>query len=327
MDQTRNCGAPECFGEPLQTLTRTLGCADPARIRALVQRLGELGLNERAVRACFGVRCVGHAAIGRRLPADQAPWPPAAVLPRMFVARHAVPAAVARRRLADSLDELSSLGLVTCEEQTVCARVTLLPVGEAIAVCGPPPDDSTFHLIGTLPTRKVPAWLDVGTGNAIVPLARRGLATRVLASDTDHEAIGFARAGINLSGATEIEPSCASLLDGASGEKHWPLITFNAPIPTAAEPDLLDRFWQQARTAIDDCGEVILHAQQPHRDYPDRLDLPGCTVAARYTPDGVEPAFGVTIWRPSGRERRALVHTTLTREHPHLRRADFGLDA
>ncbi len=324
MAQTRNWRPQERLGDAA-TLTRTLRAASPAALRAVVRKLGALGLHPRAVSSCFGVECVAHA-LGRQPPADPDPWPPATVIPRMFVARHTVPLSVARKRLAGLVDELEALGLVASDRDSIRARVGLLPVGESLAVCGPLPDDSTFHLIGALPTRRVPAWLDIGTGNAIVPLARRGLAPRVVASDIDDEALAFALAGIYLSDASEIELSRSSLLEDASGHERWPLITFNAPIPTSTHADLLDRFWQQARTATDDDGEVILHAQQPLRDYPDRLDLPGCTVAVRYTPDGVEPAFGVTIWQPSGRARCELRHQPLTRQSPHISRAAFGLD-
>jgi len=325
MAETRHRRAPERFGEPLETLSAALRAAGEERIRALVRRLAALGLSERAVKGCFAVSCVAHAR--RRPPPAIDSWPPASVLPRLFVTRQPVPLPVALQRLHSLLDDLEAFGLIACDEQQVSATVMLLPVGEALAVCGPDPDDSTFHLIGALPDRKVTSWVDVGTGNAIVPLARRGLAPRVLACDIDGEAIAYAHAGITLSGAVEVEARRADLLDTAATRSPWPLITFNAPIPTPEDASLLDRFWQQARDAADGRGEVIVHSQQPARDYPACLELPGCTVAVRYTPPSAKPAFGVTIWRPSERERRELIHVQLSPKHPHISRAQFHLDA
>lgn len=325
MAETRHRRAPERFGEPLERIIRELSAAEPARLRQLTHRLAALGLSERAVTGCFAVRCVAHA-MNRPAPSAEATWPPAAVLPRLFVARHEAPLEVARHRLSDLADDLLALGLIERDERAVRATVTLLPVGEALAVCGPQPDDSTFHLIGTLPQRRVATWLDVGTGNAIVPLARRGLAQQVLASDIDAPAIAFARAGVVLSGADEVELGCADLLEAASPGRPWRLITFNAPIPTPEDADLLDRFWERVRDLTDDDSEVIVHSQQPARDYPARLGLPGSAVAVRYTPEGATPAFGVTIWRPGGRARCELIHAELTPDRPHLSRAQFGLD-
>ena len=289
-----------------------------------MRRLAELGLRQRSVQRCFGVGCVAHA-LGAPPPASDR-WLPAAVLPRLFVAGNAAPAAVARRHLGDLLDELANLRLIACDRDRVRAAIVLLPVGEALAVCGPTPDDSTFHLIGALPRRRVARWLDVGTGNAIVPLARRGLATRVVGCDIDAEAIACARAGALLSGARELALCRADLLRPVNSGPPWPLITFNAPIPAPGGPDLLTEFWEEAPRLLAGSGEAIVHSVQPLHDYPARLQLPGLTVAVRYTPLGVEPAFGVTLWRPRGPVRSELVHVRLTAEHPHIARAHFHLD-
>jgi hypothetical protein len=262
-----------------------------------------------------------------RPPAAPAPesWPPAAVLPHLFVARNVVPGEVARRRLGDDLDELVDLGLAERDAGAVRARVALLPLGESLVVCGPPPDDSSFHLIGALPRRRLAAWLDVGTGNAIAPLARRDLAASILATDVDGHALAFAELGALLSDACSLTLGRADLLAGASAHAPWPLITFNAPIPTD-DGALLDRFWLEVRDVVAPDGEVILHSQQPLDDYPARLGLPGSTVAVRYTPAAVSPAFGVTIWRPSDGERCELHPARLSAQRPHVARDYFGLD-
>jgi len=327
MAETRHRRTPKRLGEPLDSITAALRAAEPEPIAELVRRLTELGLSERAVAGCFGVRCVGHALT--RPPPAAAPeaWPPAAILPRLFVARLPVPTNIARHRLGDALDTLQAFGLIEVDTDSIRATVALLPVGESLAVCGPPPDDSSFHLIGALPTRRVRAWLDVGTGNGIALLARRGLATRALGTDVDRQALGCARIGLQLSGAEQTSVRHADLLDAAQDQSRWPLVTFNAPIPTGAEgPTLLDRFWQEVRGAVAADGEVIVHSQQPVDDFPARLRLPGSTVAVRYTPPGASPAFGVTIWRPADAERSELIPARLTLERPHLAREQFGLD-
>jgi hypothetical protein len=125
-------------------------------------------------------------------------------------------------------------------------------------------------------------------------------------------------------GAEEIELRCADLLDAARGGAPWPLVTFNAPLPASDDHALIDRFWRQVRDVVAEDAEVIVHSQQPLRDYPACLDLPGSATAVRYTPEGSAPAFGVTIWRRADEARRQLIALELTSAQPHVRREDFG---
>jgi len=343
MAATRNSDESQSGDDP-QEIADALRAVPREELIGLTRRLGALGLNERAVCSCFGVHCVAHAqfcADGRAVPR---PVPPAALLPWLFVARRAVPLEAARRRLGDDLDRLVALALIERCGDVVMARATLLPVREALVCCDPIgalvstasnsklrlrgsgtlPDDSSFHLIGSLPRRRVKNWLDVGTGNAVAPLALRGLARRIAATDVDARSLVLARAGAALSGAWQLDLRCADLLEGAEEGAPWSLITFNAPIPPPGS-SLIPRFWKRVRDLVDAGGEVIAHTLQTAEDYPACLDLPGRTVAARYTPEGASPAFGVTVWHPGEPPASRLVCVPLTPERPHIDRALLGL--
>lgn len=287
------------------------------------------GLTEQAVCTCFYVTSVGHAPM--RTASLTPPDSPtlAAILPWLLVAGKPLPVAAARAALGDELYEtLRDVDLLTERSPLVWSEVCILPVGEAIAVSdrfgggsAPLPDDSSFHLIGALPGRRLASWLDIGTGTGIAPLARRGLARRVVAGDINDEALDCARLGVGLSGAGEIELRNSDLFDAVE-PGNWALITFNAPMP-GPDDDLLDRFWQDVRTRVGDHSEVVVHSQQAHDDYIESLQLPGEVVVARYTPPGIEPAFGVTRWRPGGEQRSELRHVALTPERPHVTRGDL----
>lgn len=320
---------------------------------ALGARLRARGLNERALRHCFGVSCPCHAplaarsTLGRSLPDAPAIVPPAALLAHLFVAGAPVAADAARRLLGDDLDHLEACELVTVAGGAVSARVTLLPVGEAlvasdradrllgrdVVACA---DDSAFHTIGMVPARaQRPGmrWLDVGTGGAIIPLARPGAAHRVLATDVHPRAVSMARLGIALSGRRDITAGAADLLDGAGQDGPWDRITFNAPIPSFAAPvdpdtplyhlgadDILERFWRDVRHLVAPAGEVIVHSWQPVEHDLARLDVPGRITVLRYTPPGQAPAFGVTVWQPDAPPARRLVHVALSPASPHVSR-------
>ena len=348
----------------------------------LGQRLRARGLSERAVRHCFGVTCSIHAplrAVARRGAGPLVPRtravsaPPAALLAHLFVAGSPVSADALARLLGPDfqadLDQLQAAGLVRLDVDAglVTAEVTILPVGlpagDALVVCDRAdrmrgvdlvacPDDSAMHTIGMVParaTRPGLRWLDVGTGAAIVPLARPGAASAVVATDIHARALDMARLSAALSGRSDIDLRRADLLAGADRDGPWHLITFNAPIPASAVPamddaplyrrgadDILDRFWRDVRALVAPHGgvprdapgevptEVIVHSWQPLADYPASLDLPGRVVAVRYTPPDREPAFGVTVWHPHASTEARLVHVTLTADAPHLTRATLS---
>lgn len=288
--------------------------------------LRERGMTERAVQACFGVNCVGHVPLRTTAAPAPAALTRAAVLPWLLVAGKTLPAEAVRAVLGDELHQtMCRAALIAERDARVRALVYILPVGEALAVSShddvPLPDDSSFHLIGALPARRVDRWLDIGTGTAIAPLARRGLGGHVVGADVNTAALDCARLGAELSGATELELRTSDLF-AALALDTWPLITFNAPLPQPGG-DLLGRFWRDVRARVDDQSEVLVHSQQPRHSYIESLQLPGDVLVARYTPDAVEPAFGVTRWRPGGRQRSHLRHVSLTPAHPHVTRADL----
>lgn len=278
---------------------------------ALGQRLRAMGLSERAVLACFGGSCVIHAPMRARaaramaLARGQAEpiIPPAALLAHLFVGGRSVPEPALRRRLGADLDLLATLGLVDIDADTdigagaVTAAVTMLPVGPGLVLSdradrqqGPDvvavPDDSAFHLIGAVPAGGRGAgarWLDVGTGSAIVPLARPDAAAMVLATDIHARAVSMAALGAALSGRaprdsdqpapgnggqaaprdsdrSPVTTRVADLLAHADRDGPWDLITFNAPIPRdvldtgagaslyrQSEHDLAARFWREVQ--------------------------------------------------------------------------------
>ncbi len=302
----------------------------------LARQLAGLGLNQRAVCSCFGVVCAGHAPLRQQPPGAPQP-PPAAVVPLLFVGGRELGIGLLERRLGATLELLVDTGLVALVNDRARARLTLLPVGDGLVACAPLPalattpelagsgrfpDDSSFHLLGALPTQRLDRWLDVGTGNAIVPLARSTLAATITATDVDAEALALARIGRALSGA-DITIAAANLLAAAETSAPWSLITFNAPLPETAESGLISRFWAEVPNLLSDAGEVIVHCQLGS-NYPDELDLPGLTTTLRYTPPGHEPAFGVTMWRPSARPGRRLFDVDLSVAHPHIERRQFA---
>jgi hypothetical protein len=286
------------------------------------------GLTERAALACFGGRAVVHAM----LRAELVRAPERAVLPWLLVGGRPVARSALEALLgAGGAGLLARAGIVELGGEEVVPRRLVLPVGESLVVADRigggtvQPDDSSFHLAGALPARRVDRWLDVGTGPALVPLGRRGLARRVLATDVDPHALSLAELGAGLSGAREIEIGRADLLDGAGGER-FELVTFNAPLPRDGGLDLVARFWAGAPAVVAAGGEALVHSAIPEQGAPHLLDLPGEVAVAIYTPPGAEIPFGVTRWRPSRPPGRHAARVELRSDRPHLTRADLPTD-
>ncbi|MCB9562667.1 MAG: methyltransferase [Kofleriaceae bacterium] len=220
------------------------------------------------------------------------------------------------------------------------ATVAILPAGaDALAVCDRAdgddagavmfPDDSSHHLIGALPRRRVERWLDVATGAALAPLSAAGRAREVVAVDLSPRAIAMARLGAALSGVP-LALAVADLADGVDG--GFDLVTANLPIPgerAGAGPrhrvsppgaDLIARFWRAAAARLAPGGEALLHAALDDDPLAALRALPGEVVVARYTPPGLA-AFGVTAWRPDRPAARRVRDLALTRDAPHVDRA------
>jgi hypothetical protein len=322
-------------------------------LAGLGRRLQALGLTERALAHCFGVRCPMHAPLSPRAADERTNIVPAAIMARLWVAGSSVPVDSARARLGADFERLCELSLLAREGEHVRATVAIVPVarqgGEALVVSDRADvrtgrgiamfaDDSAFHTLGAVPARAARpglSWLDVGTGSAIVPLARPGAAARVVGTDINPRAIAMAELGAALSGVSHLELAVADLLDAAERSAPWDRITFNAPIPASdaslqARPDqpwyrcgaadILQRFWAGVRDLVAPGGEVLVHSRLPGAAYPASLDVPGCVIVLEYTPPG-QPAFGITWWRPDAPARRARIAVALTAEAPHVTRA------
>ncbi|HTJ42107.1 MAG TPA: methyltransferase [Kofleriaceae bacterium] len=307
-------------------------------MRELGVALARAGLTERAMKTCFGI---SHASQLRWvLPErrDPGPRPPRASVPLwLFCAGRAIDRDHARAAL--ELDRLVEAGLVIDDGgPTVRATCMLLPIGSSIAVCDREddpsasvlwPDDSTHHLIASLPSSRAARWLDVGTGACVAPLAAPGRAREIRATDVSPHAIDRARAGLALSGVTHVEAAVADLADGAG--PGWDLVTFNAPIPAEtgipragdslhrrAPPGaaVLERFWAQAPSLVTDTGEVIVHSYVGEDPLAALAHLPGAIGVFRYSTDR---RFAITVWRPSG-ICREVVDVLLVEDQPHVAR-------
>lgn len=289
--------------------------------------------------------------------------PPAALMAHLWVAGAHLERARVEKRLGDDVELLRSLGLVHIDSDRISSTVALLPIGESLAVSDRAditqgreialfPDDSALHTVGALPSRPLPpgsGWLDVGTGSAIAPLMRPELADRIVGTDINPRAIALAEFGAALSRIDHVTLRVADLLAGGQRDQNggigWRLITFNAPIPSGVNPDdsrehtpwyrfgasdILERFWQQVPGLLADDGEVLVHSVLPDSEFPPWLEhLSGVVSVVQYTPPGVEPAFGVSAWRPAssspGRASRRHLVQMLSKDKPHVTRASLAL--
>ena len=309
-----------------------------AALGAALRRL----VGERAVLTCLGASAwpaVPAAAAARPMPA---PCPPAALPIWLLVGGRAVDAAAAARALGPAATGLAACGLVVADGGEVRATAAVAALGAGVVVCDrldapatpdlvPWPDDSSLHLLGALPPGRLGAWLDVGTGAAIAPLAAGPRAARVRATDVNPRALARAAAGAALSGRADLELAAADLLAGAG--PGWDLITFNAPIP-GGDPrlpvwrhgaaDVLARFWAAAGDHVAPGGEVLVHARIDDDPWPVHAGRPGAVVIARYTTPG-QPGFAVTRWVPGAPPARVVIDVALGRDRPFVTRADLAL--
>jgi hypothetical protein len=293
--------------------------------RELGVALARAGLTERALLSYFGVSAVAHLprVLDRR--SDPGPRPPRAAVPlELFGAGRSIDADAARAALGPAVDAL--LGdLLIADGPRVRATVSLLPYGPSIAVFDrldddrrdavPWPDDSSHHLIASLPAARVDRWLDVGSGPALAPLAAPGRAKEIRATDVMPGAIAHARRGLALSGVAHVTPAVADL--GADAGGGWDLVTFNAPIPAPGDP-ILARFWAEAPGLVAAGGEVVVHSTVADDPLLALASLPGAVIVARYAR---APGFAITWWRPAAPPARTVIELELTPGAPHVTRA------
>lgn len=317
---------------------------------AVAGRLLATRLAERAVLACLGASAPTAVPAAARARARPRPCPDAALPIWLLVAGAEVDAAAAARALGAALPPLTAAGLVVGDGKRLRATAAVVALGAGLVVVDrldatgadvvPWPDDSSLHLVGCLPAGHLGAWLDVGTGAGVAPLAAGPRAARIRATDVSAPALARAAQGAALSGRGELELVRADLLDGAGlgpdPGARWDLITFNAPLPAAhaAGPTstwhreapgaaLVPRFWQAAAAHLAPGGEVLVHSAIDADPWAIHAGRGGAWTIARYTPPGV-PGFAVTRWQPHGPARRELVDVALGRGRPYLRRADLA---
>jgi hypothetical protein len=180
-------------------------------VRVIGAGLRDAGLTARALAAWAGTaRVAALPAQLDRMP-PRPPTPADAILALLVAG-----AEVARDRLRVPpalIDALVAHDLVEKTGDRLCARVAIVPLGQALLICdrldAPVerdlvcwPDDSSHHLATAIPPGRRASWLDLGCGSAFAPLARPELATQIAGVDINERAVRYAALGA----ALEVEP-------------------------------------------------------------------------------------------------------------------------
>ncbi len=307
---------------------------------ALGSWLHDAGLSPRALAAWAGTDRL--SALPALVPPDR-PATPASTLLALFVAGQDVP--VGRVALAE---ELERERLVAIEAGRIHARVSILPLGQALLVCDRLdtsdgldivcwPDDSSYHLARALPPGRVTRWLDLGCGSGFAALLRPELAAQIVGADLNPRAVHYATLGSALTGIRHASFVEADLADGVPAELRGgcELVTCNAPIPEpglgpvrarwrATDAAFVERLFGQARAFVAADGMVVVHAALD-AIAPVVATLAGDRVVVAYTPEGVR-GFAIAWWRPAGENRLIRARRALTACRPHLVHED-RLDA
>ena len=281
---------------------------------------------------------VPRALAGRALGDDE---PPAAVAIWLLIGGADVAIDRGRRALGAAWTPLLVNGVIAIDGAIARATAAIVGLGAGLIVgdrldapaAAPWPDDSSLHLVGALPAGQLGAWLDVGTGAAIAPLAAGPRAHRVRGCDLAPGAIARATTGAALSGRADLELAVADLLDGAG--PGWDLITFNAPVPAEhgteaagasgwrrapAGTAVLERFWATIGACAAPGAEIIVHSAVADDPWQAHAGRRGTATIARYTPPG-QPGFAITRWQPDGPDQRRLIDVGLSRATPFVTRA------
>lgn len=232
------------------------------------------------------------------------------------------------------VDELVALGIIVRvpERGTLRAQLAVLPINECFAVCDrwdatdhehlvAWPDDSSYHLVGALPERRVASWLDLGCGSAFAQLARPGLGERRFALDANPRAIALTQLGAKLAGVA-IETITGDVATAPTLGERFHLITCNAPMVDGSaqtmwrrtDPAFFTRLWPAIKDSLAPDGLAIIHASRAM--IPD--DLPGERSIVRYSD------FAVLWWRPDAATRVRERDRTLTPRRPHIDAADHA---
>lgn len=295
------------------------------------QRLRALGITPRALAAWAGTDRIPALPVSALR--DREPTPAALAL-ALFVAGRDVAIDKLSAPTAAMLDELLERGLVERDSTSVHAEVAILPVGKSLVVCdrfdAPPttdrvcwPDDSSYHLAGTLPRARVASWLDLCCGSAFAPLVRPDAAAAIAGVELNAQAAHLARLGVALSGIGHVVVEEADL---AAAMPAAALVTCNAPMPSTGvemwrhtDAALFARLWQVVPERLEPGGTSIVHAMVTAIPYE---RLAGDRRLVIYTPPDAAPAFGVLWWQPDAADALAITHRLLTPDRPHLDDAD-----
>lgn len=259
------------------------------------------------------------------------PITPASALFGLFIGGVDVP-----RSLVPDLGELEPY----LEEvgSHVRARIAILPIrgphGTSYLVCDRMdaggietvcwPDDSSFHLLRSIPSTRHEVWLDVGCGSAVAQLAAPHLGSQLVGSDLNPRALHYATLGAKLSSITHFET-----IRGDLAVETADLVTCNAPIPNADGPlwtagagDFVTRAFAAALGSVRSDGLFVMHAALDATLAAIPAKLPGELVIVAYTPVGAPREFAVTWWRPDGEPRQVRARRALDEARPHLDHGD-----
>jgi len=302
---------------------------------AIATALADKGLTRERVLATYRFSHPAALSWATRRPPD--PIPDSDALAILFTHPTGISIDRARAALGELAEPLLSSRLVVEHRRRAVSRLMVVPTGaglvladhseqlpDAVAIA----DDSSYHLLGCLPER-VGRWLDVGTGNGFLPLARGREPAR--ATDVHARSIALAKLGAHLGGRTDHD---FAVVDGCQDSGTFDLITLNAPLPESLGPqrtayrrehgNVLRDFWAQARARLAEGGEILVHTVLPADDAELEGPSGGHVVATRYTDDLQDLHFGVVRWRPHGDDHVDRRARALTRAQPHLCRADVG---
>jgi methylase of polypeptide subunit release factors len=225
-----------------------------AGLRELLLASGFTGEGVRAALGTLGETLTRSADVPvqiRRLEDNE----PIGSLIKLFVLDTAVPAEAARRALAPlSFERLEQAGLLACVDGEVLALVRIVPHDELlIASDRHAPAGETAradHVAGvhhpslTLSRltvrRPVETALDVGTGCGIQAILTARHSERVVATDVNARALGFAAFNARLNGAENVELRAGSFFEPVRGSRFG-LVLCNPPYVISPESEFLFR--------------------------------------------------------------------------------------
>ncbi len=171
-------------------------------------------------------------------------------LVRLFALARGVPKAAAREALAPMrVEPLIELGLLRAEGDEVRATAALFPFEDLLLVRDfwpqvtptPPASDyvpgvgpSSMALANLTVRGKARSALDLGTGSGVQALWTAARADRVVGTDTNRRALGFAALNARLNGRSNIELRPGSLYEPVAGEQ-FDRIAVNPPYVISPE--------------------------------------------------------------------------------------------